>query len=156
MNDELGHESPLQLAAAGETERGHHRVFLGMAAGVGKTYRMLLEGHAAPESGQDVVIGLLETHGRADTAKLAEGLEIVPRRRLTYRDTALEEMDLPGILLRSWAHLQHKVPGISHPSLRSLATNRDLSDGSQPRMLKALLWVYLAIPSTTTTTGSYP
>jgi two-component system sensor histidine kinase KdpD len=120
MNDELGHESPLQLAAAGETERGHHRVFLGMAAGVGKTYRMLLEGHAAQESGQDVVIGLLETHGRADTAKLAEGLEIVPRRRLTYRDTALEEMDLPGILLRApevclideIAHTN--APGVEH------------------------------------------
>ena len=53
------------------------RSFLGMAAGVGKTYRMLLEGHAEQEAGRDVVIGLLETHGRADTAELAEGLPMI-------------------------------------------------------------------------------
>ena len=76
--------------------RGHLRVFLGMAAGVGKTFRMLLDGHAEQEAGRDVVIGLLETHGRADTAKLAEGLPILPRRRVEYRGTKLEEMDLTG------------------------------------------------------------
>ncbi len=81
--------------------RGHMRVFLGMAAGVGKTYRMLLEGRAEQEAGRDVVIGLLETHGRAETAELAEGLPIVPRRRVVYRDTELEEMDLPAILVRA-------------------------------------------------------
>ncbi len=81
--------------------RGHLRVILGMAAGVGKTYRMLLEGHAEQEAGRDVVIGLLETHGRADIAKLAEGLPMVPRRRVTYRGTTLEEMDLPGVLARA-------------------------------------------------------
>ena len=62
--------------------RGRLKVFIGMAAGVGKTYRMLLEGHAEQEAGRDVVIGLLETHGRAETAALAEGLEVVPRRRV--------------------------------------------------------------------------
>jgi two-component system, OmpR family, sensor histidine kinase KdpD len=72
-----------------------------MAAGVGKTYRMLIEGHAEQEAGRDVVIGLLETHGRADTARLAEGLPIVPRRRILYRGTELEEMDLPGVLQRA-------------------------------------------------------
>jgi two-component system, OmpR family, sensor histidine kinase KdpD len=82
-------------------ERGHHRVFLGMAAGVGKTYRMLLEGHAEQEAGRDVVIGLLEAHGRADTAELAEGLPLVPRRRVRYRETMFEEMDLPGVLARA-------------------------------------------------------
>ena len=60
---------------------GQLNVFLGMAAGVGKTYRMLQEGHAELEAGRDVVIGLLETHGRADTASIAEGLPVVPRRR---------------------------------------------------------------------------
>ncbi len=85
----------------GQPKRGHHRVFLGMAAGVGKTFRMLLEGHAEQEGGRDVVIGLLETHGRADTAKVAEGLPALPRRRVTYRETTLEEMDLPGLLTRS-------------------------------------------------------
>ena len=80
--------------------RGHLRVLIGMAAGVGKTYRMLLEGHAEQEAGRDVVIGLLETHAREDTAKLAEGLPILPRRRITYRGTDLEDMDLPTILAR--------------------------------------------------------
>jgi two-component system sensor histidine kinase KdpD len=100
--------------------RGHLRVFLGMAAGVGKTFRMLLDGHSEQEAGRDVVIGLLETHGRADTAKLAEGLPILPRRRVEYRGTMLEEMDLPGILLRAPElclidELAHtNVPGVEH------------------------------------------
>jgi two-component system, OmpR family, sensor histidine kinase KdpD len=80
---------------------GHLRVFLGMAAGVGKTFRMLIEGHAEQEAGRDVVIGLLESHGRAETAKLAEGLPALPRRRVSYRGTTLEEMDLPAILTRA-------------------------------------------------------
>jgi two-component system sensor histidine kinase KdpD len=72
-----------------------------MAAGVGKTYRMLLEGQAEAESGRDVVIGFLETHGRAETEYQARGLEILARRRGPYRDTTLEEMDLPAILERA-------------------------------------------------------
>jgi two-component system, OmpR family, sensor histidine kinase KdpD len=79
---------------------GHYKVFLGMAAGVGKTYRMLQEGHAEAEAGRDVVIGLLETHGRAGTTAMAEGLELVPRRRVAYRGVGLEEMDLPALLAR--------------------------------------------------------
>jgi two-component system sensor histidine kinase KdpD len=80
---------------------GRHKVFLGMAAGVGKTYRMLQEGQAELEAGRDVVIGYLEPHGRAETIAQAEGLEIVPRRELRYRDTVLSEMDLPAILRRA-------------------------------------------------------
>ena len=80
---------------------GGHTIFLGMAAGVGKTYRMLQEGRAELEAGRDVVIGVLETHGRAETAALADGLEVLPRRRLDYRGTTLEEMDLPAILARA-------------------------------------------------------
>ena len=79
---------------------GRHKIFLGMAAGVGKTYRMLQEGQAAAESGRDTVIGFLETHGRAETAAVAEGLEVVPRRPVDYRGTTLEEMDLPALLAR--------------------------------------------------------
>ena len=81
--------------------RGHYKIFLGMAAGVGKTYRMLQEGHAEQEAGRDVVIGLLETHGREETAAPAEGLPVVPQRRVTYRGTDLAEMDLPAILRRA-------------------------------------------------------
>jgi two-component system sensor histidine kinase KdpD len=91
-----------------------------MAAGVGKTFRMLLEGHAEQEAGRDVVIGLVEPHARADTAKLTEGLPMVPRRRVVYRDTALDEMDLPAILERAPElclidELAHtNAPGLEH------------------------------------------
>jgi two-component system sensor histidine kinase KdpD len=81
--------------------RGRYKVFLGMAAGVGKTYRMLQEGRAEAEAGRDVVIGYLEPHGRAETTVQAAGLETVPRRRLPYRGTVLEEMDLPAVLHRA-------------------------------------------------------
>jgi two-component system sensor histidine kinase KdpD len=81
--------------------RGHYKIFLGMAAGVGKTYQMLREGQAEAEAGRDVVIGYLEPHGRTETVAQAEGLEIIPRRRVNYRDTVLEEMDLPALLRRA-------------------------------------------------------
>ncbi|MGA2320675.1 MAG: histidine kinase [Solirubrobacteraceae bacterium] len=97
----LASEIPPPAGAANGHARGRLKVFLGMAAGVGKTYFMLLEGLADLEAGRDIVIGLLETHGRAETARLAEGLPMVPRRRVTYRETALEEMDLPAILRRA-------------------------------------------------------
>jgi two-component system sensor histidine kinase KdpD len=80
---------------------GRHKIFLGMAAGVGKTYRMLEEGQAAADAGRDVVIGYLEPHDRAETAVLAEGLEVIPRRAISYRDTTLEDMDLPAVLARA-------------------------------------------------------
>jgi two-component system sensor histidine kinase KdpD len=84
-----------------ETQRGHYKIFLGMAAGVGKTYRMLQEARAEAEAGRDVVIGYLEAHDRVETAAQAEGLETLPRRRVNYRDTTVEEMDLAAILRRS-------------------------------------------------------
>jgi two-component system sensor histidine kinase KdpD len=80
---------------------GRYKIFLGMAAGVGKTYRMLQEARAEAEAGRDVVIGYLEPHRRPETAAQATGLEVLPRRCVIYRDVALEEMDLPGILRRS-------------------------------------------------------
>jgi two-component system, OmpR family, sensor histidine kinase KdpD len=100
--------------------RGHYTVYLGMAAGVGKTYRMLQEGLAQLEAGRDVVIGLLETHGRAETQTLAEGIPLVPRRRVTYRETDIEDMDLPAILRRAPEvclvdELAHtNAPGLEH------------------------------------------
>jgi two-component system sensor histidine kinase KdpD len=108
------------VPTADQNGRGHYTIYLGMAAGVGKTYRMLAEGHAQQEAGRDVVIGLLETHGRADTQALAEGIPVVPRRRVVYRDTDLEDMDLPAILRRhpevclidELAHTN--APGLEH------------------------------------------
>jgi two-component system sensor histidine kinase KdpD len=100
--------------------RGHHKIFLGMAAGVGKTFRMLQEGHAELENGRDVAVGLLETHGRADTAALLDGLEILARRRVVYREKTFEEMDLPTIFSRAPEvclvdELAHtNAPGVEH------------------------------------------
>ncbi|MBJ7328893.1 MAG: histidine kinase [Solirubrobacteraceae bacterium] len=71
-----------------------------MAAGVGKTYRMLADGRAEAASGRDVVIGYLEPHGRAETEAQAVGLEQIPHRRIMYRDRTLDELDLPGVLAR--------------------------------------------------------
>lgn len=101
--------------------RGRLKVYLGYGAGVGKTYQMLLEGHRLKEEAVDVVIGLVETHGRAETAKRIEGLEVVPRRRQEYRGVALEEMDLDAVLARKPQvalidELAHtNVPGSRNP-----------------------------------------
>jgi two-component system, OmpR family, sensor histidine kinase KdpD len=81
-------------------KRGRLKLYLGFAAGVGKTYRMLEEAHALRKRGVDVVIGLIDTHGRAETAALVEGLERVPLRRVEYRGIAIEEMDLDAVLAR--------------------------------------------------------
>lgn len=81
--------------------RGKHKIFIGMAPGVGKTYRMLEEGHAFKQEGIDVVVGLLETHGRKETAEKAEGLEIIPRKKYPRGELTLTDMDTDTILKRS-------------------------------------------------------
>src|SRR2546430_2384584 len=78
--------------------RGQLRIYLGNAAGVGKTYDMLCEGHRRAERGADVVVGFVETPGRKHTAELIEGLEVVPRGRLPYRGTTFQEMDIDAAL----------------------------------------------------------
>ncbi len=101
-------------------DRGHLKVFIGMAPGVGKTYRMLQEGAAEADAGRDVAIGYLESHGRAETLAQAEGLEVIPRRPVVYRGTPLREMDLPAVLARrpelclidELAHTN--APGVEH------------------------------------------
>jgi two-component system sensor histidine kinase KdpD len=80
--------------------RGRLKLYVGFAAGVGKTFRMLQEAHDLRRRGVDVVVGFVETHGRADTAALIEGLEVVPRRGVEYRGVAVEEMDLDAVLAR--------------------------------------------------------
>jgi len=81
--------------------RGHYRILLGMAAGVGKTYRMLQEGRQAQEEASDVVIGYLEPHDRPETAALAEGIEVVPRLRSEHGALELDEMDVDAVVARS-------------------------------------------------------
>lgn len=80
--------------------RGKHKMFIGMAPGVGKTYRMLEEAHQLKEDGIDVVIGLLETHGREETAEKAIGLEVVPKKQIVHGGVTLYEMDTDAILAR--------------------------------------------------------
>ena len=81
--------------------RGQLRIYLGAAPGVGKTYAMLQEGHRRRERGADVVIGVVETHGRPSTIEQIGDLEVVPRRHLTYRGAELEEMDVDAIIERA-------------------------------------------------------
>jgi two-component system sensor histidine kinase KdpD len=100
--------------------RGRLSVYIGSAAGVGKTYRMLAEAHGLMERRVDVVIGFIETHARADTAALLPGLEVVPRRQVHYRGVVLEEMDVDAIVARGPQvalvdELAHtNVPGSKH------------------------------------------
>jgi len=95
--------SPEALLAAAHREEsriGKFRIFVGAAPGVGKTYEMLQQAHARKKDGYDVVVGIVETHGRRETEALLEGLEIVPRQRIEYKGQWLEEMDLDAIIAR--------------------------------------------------------
>src|SRR5882724_11973110 len=80
--------------------RGKLKIYLGYAAGVGKTYRMLEEAQEAVHKGLDIVVGYFEPHGRADTIARTKGLEMVPRRKMEYRGSIFEEMDADGIIAR--------------------------------------------------------
>ncbi len=109
------------LEAAAQEGRGKLKIFLGAAPGVGKTYEMLQAAQAKRREGVDVVVGVVETHGRRETEALTIGLEAIPRRRIEYKGRALEEMDLDRILSRrprlvlvdELAHTN--APGGRHP-----------------------------------------
>lgn len=109
------------LELATRETRGKLTVFLGAAPGVGKTYAMLLRARRLKEDGDDIVIGVAETHGRAETAALLEGLEVIPRRKVVYRDRPLEEFDIDAAIARKPEilvvdELAHtNVPGSRHP-----------------------------------------
>ncbi|MGY2048146.1 ATP-binding protein [Methylobacterium sp. JK268] len=116
--------SPDALLAAARREegaRGRLKVFLGAAPGVGKTYEMLTIGRAKRAAGLDVVVGVVETHGRAETEALLDGFEVIPRRRVPYHGAVLEEMDLDALLARGPRialvdELAHtNAPGSRHP-----------------------------------------
>jgi two-component system sensor histidine kinase KdpD len=89
-----------RIRADEASARGRLRVYLGMAPGVGKTYRMLEEGHRRVNRGTDLVVGFVETHGRSVVATLLDGLEVVPRRRIDYRGVVVEEMDTESVVAR--------------------------------------------------------
>ena len=81
------------------SRRGKFKLYIGMIAGVGKTYRMLQDAHDIQNSGIDVQIGYVETHGRQDTERLLKGLPVIPRKRIFYKGKEIEEMDVDSILL---------------------------------------------------------
>jgi len=132
---EQSRPSPDALLESAQREtRGHLKIFLGAAPGVGKTYEMLMSGRAQRADGIDVVIGVVETHGRAETEALVEGFEIVPRRTVPYRGHVLDEMDIDAILARKPAlvlvdELAHtNAPGSRHPK-RYLDVEELLANG---------------------------
>ena len=93
-------EALLEAARREEGRVGKLRIFVGAAPGVGKTYEMLQQAHARRKDGYDVVVGIVETHGRRETEALLEGLEVVPRRHVEYKGQSLTEMDLDAIIAR--------------------------------------------------------
>src|SRR5260370_20313449 len=111
----------LEAARREESRAGKLKIFVGAAPGVGKTYEMLQTARARIKDGYDVVVGVVETHGRRETEALLDGLEIVPRRRVTYKDQSLDEMDIDAIIARrpqivlvdELAHTN--APGSRHP-----------------------------------------
>src|SRR5580692_1361624 len=94
-------EALLDAARREASRAGKLRIFVGAAPGVGKTYEMLQQAHARKRDGYDIVVGIVETHGRRETEALLEGLETIPRRPLEYKGQWLEEMDLDAIIARS-------------------------------------------------------
>ncbi len=93
-------EALLEKAKKEERRVGRLKIFLGAAPGVGKTYEMLQEARARLKEGIDLVVGVVETHGRQETEVLLEGLEVIPRRSLEYKGRSLQEMDLDAVLAR--------------------------------------------------------
>jgi two-component system sensor histidine kinase KdpD len=120
--DQAQRASPDALLSLAKKEgRGHLKIFLGAAPGVGKTYAMLSSAHAEKSAGRDVVAGLIETHGRRETEQLTDGFETLPRNPIVYRNQVMQEFDLDGALTRrpslllvdEYAHTN--VPGSRHP-----------------------------------------
>src|SRR6201991_3883066 len=127
-------EALLEAARREDGRIGKLKIFVGAAPGVGKTYEMLQNAHAKLKAGVDVVVGAVETHGRAETEALLRGLEVIPRKRLEYKDQILEEMDLDALIARrpqialvdELAHTN--APGSRHPK-RYLDVEELLSRG---------------------------
>src|SRR6476660_5294371 len=110
-------------------QRGRLKVYLGFAPGVGKTYEMLQEAHRLKKQGVDVVVGVVETHGRAETAALVEGLEQVSRRKIEYHGVILEEMDLDVLLARHpTVALVDELAHTNAPGSRNAKRYQDIED----------------------------
>src|SRR5215475_4865122 len=90
----------LEAARREERRSGRLKIFVGAAPGVGKTYEMLQQARARKEDAYDVVVGIVETHGRKETEVLLDGLEVIPRKTIEYKGHSLKEMDLDALLAR--------------------------------------------------------
>src|SRR6476646_2159598 len=127
-------EALLEAARREDSRAGKLKIFVGAAPGVGKTYEMLQSAHARLKAGADVIVGVVETHGRAETEALLKGLEVLPRKRISYKDQTLEEMDLDALIARNPKlalvdELAHtNVAGSRHPK-RYLDVEELLSKG---------------------------
>jgi two-component system sensor histidine kinase KdpD len=127
-------EALLEAARRADERTGKLKIFVGAAPGVGKTYEMLQSAHAKMKAGADVVVGVVETHGRAETEALLRGLEVLPRKRISYKEQVLEEMDIDALIARrpqiaivdELAHTN--APGSRHPK-RYLDVEELLSHG---------------------------
>lgn len=107
--------------------RGRLKLYVGFAAGVGKTYRMLEEAHALRQRGVDIVLGLVEAHGRPDTVALVDGLEVVPRRIIDHRGVKVEEMDLDAVLARRpGIAIIDEIPHTNAPGSRNRKRYQDV------------------------------
>ncbi|RJR33055.1 MAG: histidine kinase [Deltaproteobacteria bacterium] len=110
-------------------KRGRLKIYLGFAAGVGKTVRMLKEAHALQSRGVDVVLAYIETHGRAETAELIEGLEVIPRKQFEYKGIIVEEMDLDAVLARRPAiAIVDEVAHTNLPLCRNRKRHQDIEE----------------------------
>src|SRR6202795_1750980 len=124
----------LEAARRENDQAGRLKIFVGAAPGVGKTYEMLQSAHAKLKAGVDVVVGVVETHGRAETQALLDGLEVLPRKRIEYKDQTIEEMDIDALIARHPTialvdELAHtNAPGSRHPK-RYLDVEELLSNG---------------------------
>jgi two-component system sensor histidine kinase KdpD len=122
-----GPEDFLELVQ--RARRGRLKLYIGFAAGVGKTYRMLEEVHALKKRGVDVVLAYIEPHGRTETEALVEGLEAIPRRRLEYRGVTIEEMDLEAVLARKpEVAVVDEIPHTNVPGSRNKKRYQDVLD----------------------------
>jgi len=134
MNRKINDERPspdalLKEIAREERSRGKLKIFLGYAPGVGKTYSMLKEAHVLKSRGDDVIVGLVETHNRPETDVLLEGLELFPRRQVLYKTITLTELDLDGILARKpQAVLVDELAHTNAPGSRHAKRYQDVED----------------------------
>lgn len=121
------------MPESADTPRGSLKVYLGYAAGVGKTFQMLSDGHAAAQRGVDVVVAYFEPHARPDTIGQVQGLELVPHRKIEYRGKIFEEMDTDAVLRRTPSIAL--VDELAHTNIPGLGTHQAL--GRQSCLMSA-------------------